>query len=240
MLFRFLIVIFTSFVTCVVNADGVSLNQSRIVFSQKDKSQVLQIHNGTSSPVLAQLTVLEEVDGKAVDNFILTPPLFRVDAKSEFASRVLPNNIASLPEDRESIFYLKARVIPAINKTEEKDKPSLVFVTAFVIKLIYRPDVISAPGLMDYKKVNLVRKNGKWEFQNVTPYYMTVVGLSIDGSVEQNSLLLKPFSSYEINKNIKDPSSVSWYFLNDFGSTTEKQLIKKETEIAKDSIVKDK
>ncbi|MGL5953154.1 MAG: fimbrial biogenesis chaperone [Providencia rustigianii] len=228
MLLRLFIILITYSMTFIAHADGVSLNQSRIIYSQKDKSQVMQVHNDTASPILVQTSILDDVDGKIVDNFILTPPLFRVDARSEFAARVLPNNIANLPKDRESIFYLKARAIPAIKKEEEKDKPSLVFVTAFVIKLIYRPEIISEPNLNDYKKINLVKKNNKWQFENTTPYYMTLVGLTIDGEMNQESLLLKPFSHYEIGKNINNPSTVSWYFLNDFGTTTEKQVIKKK------------
>ncbi|SUC78002.1 Gram-negative pili assembly chaperone, C-terminal domain [Providencia stuartii] len=61
-----------------------------------------------------------------------------------------------------------------------------------------------------------------------TPYYMTVVGLNIDGKTNSESFLIKPFDKYLINSSINNPSSVSWYFVNDYGVNTEKQTIKLE------------
>lgn len=73
MLLRLFIILITYSMTFIAHADGVSLNQSRIIYSQKDKSQVMQVHNDTASPILVQTSILDDVDGKIVDNFILTP-----------------------------------------------------------------------------------------------------------------------------------------------------------------------
>ena len=229
MLSRVLTIIVIFCTITFANADGISLNQSRIIYSENDKSQMVQVHNGTNQPILVQASILKEVDGNAVDAFIISPPLFRVDSESEFAMRVMPNNIGNLPKDRESIFYLKTRAIPATKKAEgEKEITSIVFVTAFVIKLIYRPSDINEPKKSDYAKVNVVKNGTQWQFDNPTPYYMTVVGLNIDGKTNSESFLIKPFDKYLINSSINNPSSVSWYFVNDYGVNTEKQTIKLE------------
>lgn len=222
MLLRFLAAFTLTFFSLVVGAEGISLNQSRIVFPQSEKSQTAQILNDTDKSVLVQATILKDIEGESIDKFIVTPPLFKVEPRKEFSMRVFPNNISDLPKDRESIFYLKTRVIPSTNKSE--DSKSLVFVTAFVIKLIYRPDNIDVPNTTDFKKVTLERKGSKWQFNNPTPYYMTLVGLSIDGDIKQGSMLIKPFDSHSVEYQINNPSTTSWYFLNDFGVTTDKHI----------------
>ncbi|EPL9571077.1 fimbrial biogenesis chaperone [Providencia rettgeri] len=222
MLLRFLAAFTLIFFSLAVSAEGISLNQSRIVFPQSEKSQTAQILNDTDKPVLVQATILKDIEGESIDKFIVTPPLFKVEPRKEFSMRVFPNNVSDLPKDRESIFYLKTRVIPSTNKSE--DSKSLVFVTAFVIKLIYRPDNIDVPDVTDFKKITLDRKGNKWQFNNPTPYYMTLVGLSIDGDIKQGSILIAPFDSYSIDYQIKNPTATIWYFLNDFGVTTDKHI----------------
>lgn len=206
-----------------VNANGVSLNQSRVIYSASDKSQMVQVHNDTDNSLLVQASILDDIEGKPIDSFIVTPPLFKVVPRSDFAMRILPNNLTSLPKDRESIFYFKVRALPSMKKVDESEnRQSLVFVTAFIIKLIYRPEGIHEPRALDYKKVYLTNKNGHWEFVNPTPYYMTIVGLSIDTKTSEGSFLIKPFDSLILENKISDKSNVSWYFLNDFGAATEK------------------
>ncbi|WP_369309711.1 molecular chaperone [Providencia rettgeri] len=224
MLSKLLIIIFI-IGTSLANAEGLSLNQSRIIFNQDDTSQVAQIRNDTDKAILVQASVIKDLANKSVDNFIVTPPLFKVEPRAEFSMRIMSNKLGDLPKDRESIFYLKTRAIPSVNKNDDENKTSLVFVTAFVIKLIYRPVGIDAPTNEQYKKVNLIKKQAEWFFDNPTPYYMTVVGLSIDGDLKKESILLEPFSEFLINTKISDPSKVSWYFLNDFGSMTNKYVI---------------
>lgn len=235
MLSRLLAILITCFCIVSVHADGISLNQSRVIYSQKDKGQIVQVRNDTDSPILVQTSILQEIEGNSVSNFIVTPPLFKVENRSEFSTRIVANDVTKLPNDRESIFYFKARAIPSSKKDEKdkKDKPSLVFVTAFIIKLIYRPESIKEPSNKDYENISLAKHAGKWQFENKTPYYITVVGLSIDGKVKKESLLLKPFSNHILNESINNISDVSWYYLNDFGVMTEKQVINTGKEVVK-------
>lgn len=226
MLFKFFSVISLLFFISTANSAGISLNQSRLVFLEKDKSQYVEVRNDTERALLVQASILNQIDGHAVNNFIVTPPLFKVEKNSEFSMRVVPNDISALPRDRESIFYFKVRSIPSIDKDID-DKSSLVFVTAFIIKLIYRPAEILNPTDVLYGQVNLIKEGGKWSFSNPTPHYMTVVGLQIDGKEIKETFLIEPFKNYPIGLNVNEPSTVSWYFLNDFGAITKKQTIQR-------------
>lgn len=220
--FIFLLLFFVSPIYLLANANGIALNQSRIIFSAKDNSQVAQVRNETNDAFLIQATVLKAVEGKAVNNFIVTPPLFKIEPKSEYSTRVVPNNINELPKDRESIFYFKIRAIPAVKKKDDENKIGMVFVTAIVIKMFYRPNGIEEPKFQDYEKLTLINNKEGWQFYNPTPYYMTVVDFNINGLAQGNSLLISPYSYYKIDgDNIKD-GRVSWRLLNDFGASTER------------------
>ncbi len=79
------------------------------------------------------------VDDLADNNkspFIVTPPLFRLDAGDSNDLRVLLTS-AQLPNDRESLFTLNIKVIPA--NTAPAGENILQFAIKNQLKLIYRP-----------------------------------------------------------------------------------------------------
>ena len=92
MLLRFLAAFTLTFFSLAVGAEGISLNQSRIVFPQSEKSQTAQILNDTDKSVLVQATILKDIEGESIDEFIVTPPLFKVEPRKEF----LTNSILSV------------------------------------------------------------------------------------------------------------------------------------------------
>jgi P pilus assembly chaperone PapD len=77
--------------------------------------------------------------------FIVTPPLFRLDAQKEQSLRIAWNG-SSLPEDRESLFYMNIRTIPATAK-EDSDKNMLRLIYKTRLKLFWRPSGLKGtPG----------------------------------------------------------------------------------------------
>ncbi|WP_257644898.1 fimbrial biogenesis chaperone, partial [Providencia stuartii] len=64
---------------------------------------------------LTQITIASE---QYTDAFEVAPPLFRLEKMSRQDVRImLVNN--QLPKDRESVFYFKARMVPARDKNSE-------------------------------------------------------------------------------------------------------------------------
>ncbi|WP_239509503.1 fimbria/pilus periplasmic chaperone, partial [Proteus mirabilis] len=57
---------------------GLSLSQSRIIFSEGDKSQSVQINNDTDNLYLYQNMITYYLDGKKYENFIVLQPLKRL------------------------------------------------------------------------------------------------------------------------------------------------------------------
>lgn len=213
-------------------ADGIGLNKSRIIFEAKDKNQVVEINNESNNPYLIQASILSSLDETVSNKFLITPPLFRIDANSTYSVRVVPSNIAELPKDRESIFYFKVRAIPPSKQANDDEKKAdLVFITAIIIKMHYRPDNFPTPGKDIFNKINLAKIDGKWQMNNPTPYYLTVIDLSLNNESQNGSLLIPPFSKSEINTDLSQLNQASWRFIDDFGAYTDKyQMMNKERE----------
>lgn len=213
--------IFLSLITLSVSAGGIGLSKSRIIFSAGEKNQTVDINNGSDKPYLVQASVIQTPDGPPAESFIVTPPLFRLNANSDYTVRIIPKDVSKLPEDKESIFYLKVRAIPALNSSERSHPGAdLVFVTSVIIKLHYRPDRLPVPDLSVFKKTTLIKNNQGWNIYNPTPYYLTVTDLTINQHRQSGSILIPPSALKKIDSPA-DIRQASWQIINDYGSTSE-------------------
>ncbi|HEJ9414875.1 TPA: molecular chaperone [Proteus mirabilis] len=199
---------------------GVSLNKTRVIFTENSKSEIVNITNDDNRPYLIQAGVTEEINGISSPHFMITPPIFRLENKSTSSLRILLKDTQSLPNDKESIFYLNAKVIPSTQKGEnELSISKLVLVTNFVIKVIYRPNNIARPTYDDYKKILLTIKDKKYFFDNPTPYYLTVTSIKFNNKKYPKTILLAPYSQALIDKI--PIRKASWHIINDYGELSE-------------------
>ncbi|WP_286175358.1 fimbria/pilus periplasmic chaperone [Enterobacter sp. Cy-643] len=156
---------------------ALSVDRSRLIFNEGDKSVSLTIANrNTQDPYLAQGWIEDEQEKKLSGPLMVLPPMQRVEAGSKTAVRVqaLPE-VSQLPKDRESVFYLNLREIPP--KSDKKN--SLMLAMQIRMKIFYRPaalkvDVMAdaVPGTMT---LTLNRQGNQYEIVNPTPYYFTFV-----------------------------------------------------------------
>lgn len=197
---------------------GVSLSKTRIIFTGNSNSEIINITNDDNQPYLIQAGVTEKIDGQLSPHFLVTPPIFRLENKSSSSLRILLKEAKTLPDDKESIFYLNTKIIPSTSKYEnELPTSKLVLVTNFVIKIIYRPHLLADPTDDDYKKVLLKMKNKKWVFDNPTPYYLTVTSLKFDNDKYSQAILLAPFSQTVIDREGSPVKQALWHIINDYG-----------------------
>ncbi len=128
------------------------------------------------------------VDDLADNNkspFIVTPPLFRLDAGDSSDLRVLLTS-AQLPGDRESLFTLNIKVIPA--NTAPAGENILQFAIKNQLKLIYRP-----AGLLVLRSTRRSTCAGgsaasHLQAENASPYYVTITTLSCAGQNQKTPL----------------------------------------------------
>ena len=213
---------------------GLSLSQSRIIFSEGDKSQSVQINNDTDNLYLSQNMITADLDGKKDEHFIVFPPLKRLQPQSSVSIKILPRSLDTLPSDRESLFFFTAYLIPETKRGQQNNSGDLSLkinmVTKIIIKGFYRPNELAITSLDSHaKKITFKKVGNNVQVNNPTPYYFTVSNLKFDGKSYQsaNAPMVAPFSSLNlaIDKSIKQ---VSWQYIDDFGglsNTFENKII---------------
>lgn len=173
--------------TCTQQASAaIALDRTRVIFSEGKKSVTVSIHNeNTALPFLAQAW-LEDIHGKKIASpFVVVPPLQRVEpgAASQLEIRAQPQ-AATLPEDRESLFYFNLREIPP--KSKEANTLQLALQTR--VKFFYRPKSIQQTRTQMttpwQDQLTMTRKGDGYVVNNPTPYYISLVsaGTNVKGS----------------------------------------------------------
>lgn len=201
----------------LAGSGGISLGQTRVIFSSADKAQTLTVSNSEQRAYLVQTRVQNSQGGTSDTPFIVTPPLFSLQGNSRQLLRILPQD-ATLPTDRESLFYLSVAAIPAqAEPATATDRLSVG--VRFVIKLIYRPQSLAlsahaAPCLLAFShQTHGVR------ISNPTAYFQTLGVLRINGhtvELDQQPAMVPPQSS--ITLPVAGPvNMVAWQTITDHG-----------------------
>lgn len=202
---------------------GVIVGGTRVVYEGGQREVFLSVKNPDKTPYLIQAWT--DAAGEKGENtkapkppFLVTPPLFRLDTGKENMLRIIRTG-GSLPADRESIFWMNVKSIPAIVKSE---KNALQISVKTRIKLFYRPETLSAPAIEDYKQMSF-RRVGKYvQVSNPTPYYITFFSMKAGGvPVETSNVMVPPKGDvkYLIPGNPNN-NQVTWKIINDFGGSS--------------------
>lgn len=106
--------------------------------------------------------------------FIITPPLYRLNGGQQNIERILITG--SLPQDKESLFWLNIKAIPSATKQVN----SLQIAVKTRIKLIYRPEKLKASTPEDQvNKLTWSRSGNKIQVSNPTPYVINFNDINV-------------------------------------------------------------
>lgn len=197
---------------------GMSATPTRLIYSEKDKSNTVTIKNTGKNVFLASA----KIEGDGVNYFTITPPLIRVEPESKFALRIKKISIEKLPDDKESVFYYTVTMITGSEKPEHLAN-RIAIGSKFWFKLFYRPKKI---GKFDSSRCDLVFNNTTSGIYvlNRTPFYSTFVYLAVDGvrvDLSPEQAMIAPNKSSYISK-AKNAKTVEWSRINDFGGIENK------------------
>ncbi|EKY3192946.1 fimbrial biogenesis chaperone [Cronobacter turicensis] len=197
-------------------AGGIVVGGTRIIYEGNKKEAALSIkNNSAASPFLLQSWV-DNGDGKTRGPFMVTPPLFRIEPEEDRELRIAKTG--SLPEDRESLFYLNIRAIPP-SSPEAVNTLKLVVKTR--IKLFYRPQALVVDAQTAYQQLKFHLAEGHLLAENPTPFYMVFDSLKVGATRIQNADMLAPFASQRFALPTKETGrEVSWRVINDYGGVT--------------------
>ncbi|EKS6888716.1 fimbria/pilus periplasmic chaperone [Enterobacter bugandensis] len=204
---------------------AIALDRTRIIFNGTDKSVSLNIDNKNNKlPYLAQGWIEDETGKKLQKPFAVLPPLQRVEPKSgsQVKIQALPE-IASLPQDRESVFFFNLREIPP-----KSNKPNVLQIALQTrIKLFYRPEAIIPASLnnMWQEKLTLTHKADQYHLHNPSPYYINLAEAltQSDGPRAEGfePMMVPPKSSAAINVRPGAMGSTPvLIYINDYGGRT--------------------
>lgn len=196
---------------------GVVIGGTRIIYDGAKKESAISLENPDASPYLIQSWVETEAGQSDKRSFIVTPPLFRLDAKQKNTLRVM-QAAPGLPADRETLYWLNIKSIPTADADRTENTLQLAVNTR--IKLIYRPAALknSSPD-QSSTQLTWSRQGQNLTVENPTPYYINFNAISVGGKTVDNVTYVAP----RARATFKLPAAASsnqieWKVISDYGA----------------------
>lgn len=121
-------------------SNGVSLGATRIIYNSNIKQTNLVITNSDKQNSFLIQSWVSDNQGIKNNDFIVTPPLYILDANKENALRIMYTG-APLPEDRESLFWMNVKVIPSLQDELAKENTLQIAIQSriklFIVRVAY-------------------------------------------------------------------------------------------------------
>lgn len=211
-------VVLAGMLTCQAAHAAISLDRTRVVFDGAANSVSMNVNNQNKTlPYLAQAWLEDDGGSKIQGPLTVLPPLQRVEPGKSTQVRIeaLPG-AASLPQDRETLYYFNLREIPP--KSSKANTLQIALQTR--VKLFYRPAgiAIDKSAAPPQEQLTLSRDGTGYQVHNPTPYYVTIVdGRPKNGESPKDfqPLMLAPFSSGALKNALGN--SPELFYINDYG-----------------------
>ncbi|OAT32181.1 FimC family chaperone [Buttiauxella brennerae ATCC 51605] len=199
---------------------GVQVGRTRIIYDASKKEVALPLTNKEKDlPWLIQ-SWTDIGDGKTRGPFIITPPLFRLDAQKEQNLRITWSGQA-LPTDHESLFYMNVRTIPAMGKDED-DKNVLRLIYKTRLKLFWRPKGLHGTPVDTCKNLRFINDKNHLLVTNDGDFYSVFDSLKVGNTSLTKAELVAPKATVQFALPTAITSSkVSWRCITDYGNATE-------------------
>ena len=201
---------------------GVNVGATRVIYQSKEIEANLALSNSGEDgvPYLVQSWVspYENRDASA-DEFIITPPLFRLDAKGQNILRIIATNAQNLPTDKESLFLLNVKAIPA--KSDEQNSQNVLQIALkTTIKLFYRPAGLKGSLEEAVKNLQWRADGGKLTVHNPSGFNVVVSDLQINNAASKGlPEVIKPGSTATTTIPLKNSDTLELTYINEYGST---------------------
>lgn len=205
-------------------AGGIVLERTRVIYEASKKEAALSVSNHSEQmPYLLQSWV-DTSQETSRGPFIVTPPLFRLEAGDNSSLRIIKTD-GQLPADKESLFYINVRAIPAQKKADMEKENSLTLVFKTRIKLFYRPTGLKGKAYDAYKSLEYKRINNKLDIYNPSAYYVVFAGLSL-GKTDLSDKIdyLAPGQHIQLTVPATVENTVKWAAINDYGGQSQMEI----------------
>lgn len=196
---------------------GVIVGGTRVIYDGGKKETALSVKNPDKTAYLIQSWVDTQEGGQAKAPFIITPPLFRLNAEQDNVLRIVRAG-GNLPEDKESLFWLNIKSIPSAEKVDN----TLQIAVKTRIKLIYRPDGVKGTLNDAAQTLKWQRNDNTLQATNSSPYYLSFFSISVGGKELPEVTMVAPHAtaSFTLPAGVSG-NTVSWKIINDYGGTSD-------------------
>ncbi|OPW91205.1 molecular chaperone [Citrobacter sp. A316] len=205
-------------------AGGIVLERTRVIYDAGKKEAALPVANRSENlPYLLQSWV-DNAQGTERGSFIITPPLFRLDANSDSSLRIIksPKNIIN---DKESLFFINVRAIPAKKQSDDTNNNMLTLVFKTRIKLFYRPTNLVGKPYDAYKSLEYKYSNNELDIYNPSAYHIVFAGLALGKTDLTNKIdYIAPGEHKRLAVPAAAGKTVQWAAINDYGGATKTEI----------------
>lgn len=190
----------------IANA-AVALGATRVIYPANQKQVLLPVTNNDPASVYLIQSWIENAGDQKDTQFVITPPLFSMQGKKENTLRIINATNHQLPGDRESLFWVNVKAIPAMEK-DQKNENTLQLAIISRIKMFYRPTHLAmapeeAPAMLRFR-----RSGSILTLINPTPYFITVTNMKAGNSKFGIYLLLMAGKVFAFSCNVDGGSSI--------------------------------
>ncbi|MBB1199194.1 molecular chaperone [Enterobacteriaceae bacterium 89] len=212
---------FTSF--SVLASGGVYLDATRIIYNETDTAKSVKVVNSSKElPYLLRTWISNDKNEKS-NGWVVTPPIYRLNASNAIQLKLTSGNRELLPQDRESVVFLNVLSIPgdpggkgSENSTDLSGKITVALNTR--IKVFYRPQKVADKSSdKAFEQLKIKNVGNKLLVDNPTPFHINFSEFKINGvSQKFESQMISPFAQLELATSEKE-LTVSYRIINDFG-----------------------
>lgn len=201
---------------CAAEPGGVTVGGTRLIYDGSRKEASISVSNSDVNPYLIQSWAENPDGGTARAPFVVTPPLFRLDGNQQNVLRIVRAG-GAVPEDRESLFWLNIKSIPAGSRHDEANTLQIAVKTR--IKLIYRPAALKGVPENVAEKLTWALSRKTLTVSNPTPFVMNFKQVRIGGHKVPDATYVLPMSRtrFTVPSGLSGP--VTWSLISDYGGT---------------------
>ncbi|HGM6627009.1 TPA: molecular chaperone [Serratia marcescens] len=193
---------------------GVTVGGTRLIYDGSKKEASLSVTNSDGNPYLIQSWIEAKTEGGEKAPFIITPPLFRLEGNQQNVLRIVRTG-GNLPEDRESLYWMNIKSIPATTKKEGVNTLQIAVNTR--IKLIYRPQGVSGTPETVTDKLTWSQSGNKLTVTNPTPFIMNFQQVKVGGREIPDVTYVMPMGRASFVVPAGTSGKVSWRLISDYG-----------------------
>lgn len=210
---------------------SVIVNATRVVYPSDAKFVNVQLVNRGTTTHLVQSWIddgnVSDTPEKIKVPFVLTPPVVKMKGGEGQSVKIVGKNLDSLPNNRESVFWLNIVDIPPQPEGKANENYLQVAIRTR-IKLFYRPVGLSDSVNEAVKHLSLQRNGGATCVKNDSPYYLTIVNAvtwhggdlkkKVQGNLLDEALFIAPYSCLAVPASMNGSGQYRISYLDDFGA----------------------